>query len=81
MGEGLAVLVRGLTKIYRGNIIALDNVNLSIERGIIFSLLGKNGAGKTTFVRIAATQLMPTRGRSRFSDTMLSESRMRSGSV
>jgi len=62
MSKDQAVFVRGLTKTYRSNIIALDNVSLSIERGIIFSLLGKNGAGKTTFIRIVATQLMPTKG-------------------
>jgi len=62
MSEDRAVFVRGLTKIYGGSIVALDNVSLSIERCIIFSLLGKNGAVKTTSIRIVATQLMPTKG-------------------
>ena len=42
---------------------ALAEVNLVIPRSKIFTLLGKNGAGKTTFLRIAATQLMPSSGK------------------
>ena len=41
---------------------ALDNLNLSMREGEIFTLLGRNGAGKTTFLRIATTQLLPTSG-------------------
>ena len=41
----------------------MDELNLEIEVGRIFTLLGRNGAGKTTFLRIASTQLMPTSGR------------------
>jgi ABC-2 type transport system ATP-binding protein len=46
----------------RKNDPALDNLNLSIKEGEIFTLLGRNGAGKTTFLRIATTQLLPTSG-------------------
>src|SRR5712692_8119470 len=41
---------------------ALDNLNLKVDGGRIFTLLGRNGAGKTTFLRIATTQLLPTSG-------------------
>jgi ABC-2 type transport system ATP-binding protein len=41
---------------------ALDDFNLKVDQGKIFTLLGKNGAGKTTFLRIASTQLSPTSG-------------------
>jgi len=41
---------------------ALDRLNLSVKDGQIFTLLGRNGAGKTTFLRIATTQLLPTSG-------------------
>lgn len=51
-----------LTKRYRGGILALNRVSFRVERGTITSLLGRNGAGKTTFVRIASTQLTPTSG-------------------
>jgi len=60
-----AIAARGLTKEYKGSHgkRALDDVTLDIERGEIFGLIGRNGAGKTTFLRIAGTQLLPTSGR------------------
>jgi len=52
-----------VTKKYKGSVsFALNNITLNIEPGRIFTLLGRNGAGKTTFVRICATQLLPTSG-------------------
>jgi ABC-2 type transport system ATP-binding protein len=41
---------------------ALDDLSLEVPTGRVFGLIGRNGAGKTTFVRIAATQLAPTSG-------------------
>jgi ABC-2 type transport system ATP-binding protein len=46
----------------RGEVRALDDVSLSIEKGRLFAFLGRNGAGKTTFIKIAATLLLPTAG-------------------
>lgn len=52
-----------VTKKYKGSLsFAIKNISLDIESGRIFTLLGRNGAGKTTFVRICATQLLPTSG-------------------
>ena len=51
----------GLTKCY-GRIPALDNLNLELPRGRIIGLLGPNGSGKTTFIKIAAGLLTPTNG-------------------
>jgi ABC-2 type transport system ATP-binding protein len=52
-----------VTKKYKGSsIFAINNISLNIEPGRIFTLLGRNGAGKTTFVRICATQLLPSSG-------------------
>ncbi len=56
------IRVKDLVKVYSNGTVALRGISISIERGIIFSLLGRNGAGKTTFVRIVSTQLMPTHG-------------------
>jgi ABC-2 type transport system ATP-binding protein len=54
----------GLTKSYKGSKHpALNDISLCIDSNQIFTMLGRNGAGKTTFVRICATQLMPTSGR------------------
>ena len=59
-----AIEAVSLSKIYhRSKTQALSDITLTIRRGEIFTLLGRNGAGKTTFLRIAATQLMPTKGR------------------
>jgi ABC-2 type transport system ATP-binding protein len=53
----------GLVKFYKGKAEpALDNFSLSVDEGRIFTLLGRNGAGKTTFLRIASTQLSPSSG-------------------
>ena len=56
-----------LTKIYKlkgknMEIRALNDVNLSIEKGEIFGLLGPNGAGKTTLIQILTTITQPTSG-------------------
>jgi len=58
-----AIEAYNVSKIYKDtHVPALDNISLKIDKGKIFTLLGRNGAGKTTFVRICATQLLPTSG-------------------
>jgi ABC-2 type transport system ATP-binding protein len=51
----------GLTKKY-GDFVALDSLDLKLERGDLFGFIGPNGAGKTTTIRILATLLAPTWG-------------------
>jgi len=46
----------------RKELVALENVNLTVERGELFGLLGPNGAGKTTLIKILTTLLSPTSG-------------------
>jgi len=61
------VRTEGLTKVFydngRGEVLAVDDVDLRCERGEIFGLLGANGAGKTTALRMLSTVLQPSRGR------------------
>ncbi|GAA5509864.1 ABC transporter ATP-binding protein [Novipirellula caenicola] len=45
-----------------GNTIALDNINLEVPAGVVFALLGENGAGKTTMIRILTGFLKPDFG-------------------
>lgn len=59
--NNVSIKVKGLKKSYQGNEV-LNNVNFSIKRGTIFSLLGSNGAGKTTAVKILTTLIKPDDG-------------------
>ncbi len=47
-------------------VVAVNDVDLSIQQGDIFGLIGPNGAGKTTLLRMLATALEPTAGRALF---------------
>lgn len=52
---------RGLTKNY-GGLVALNNINLTVQSGRIIGLLGPNGSGKTTLIKIINGLLTPTSG-------------------
>ena len=52
---------KNLTKDY-GNVMALSDVNLTLESGRIVGLLGPNGSGKTTLIKLANGLLQPTSG-------------------
>lgn len=51
----------GLTKEYGKN-IAVNNVNMKIKKGDIYGFIGRNGAGKTTMIRMITGLVTPTRG-------------------
>ena len=51
---GLAVRLRGVTKIYDSGINALGPVDLDVKRGEFLSLLGPSGCGKSTALRLIA---------------------------
>ena len=46
-----------------GDVVAVDKISLAVPRGSVLGLLGVNGAGKTTMVRMLATVLKPDSGR------------------
>ena len=56
-----AVRAQGLVKRY-GEIVAVDEVDLSVARGDVFGFLGPNGAGKTTTLRMLLGLIRPTAG-------------------
>jgi ABC-2 type transport system ATP-binding protein len=57
-----AITVEGLTRRF-GSTVALAGVDLEVERASVCAVLGRNGAGKSTAVRILTTLLRPTAGR------------------
>jgi ABC-2 type transport system ATP-binding protein len=59
--QGPAIQVRGLTKSYK-KLEVLRGVDFDVARGSIFALLGSNGAGKTTVVKILSTLLRADAG-------------------
>jgi len=56
-----AVQTVGLTRTY-GAMVALNSLDLTVQRGDLFGFIGSNGAGKTTTLRILATFLAPSAG-------------------
>jgi ABC-2 type transport system ATP-binding protein len=59
--DNMAIRVHGLQKSYQ-QLQVLKGVDFDVARGSIFALLGSNGAGKTTIVRILTTLLKPSSG-------------------
>ncbi len=56
-----AIKIENLTKKYK-DVVAVNNLNLTIEEGTLFALLGINGAGKTTTIRCLCCLTKPTSG-------------------
>jgi ABC-2 type transport system ATP-binding protein len=64
VSDAAPVEARGLVKRY-GRIVAVDHVDLTVERGDVFGYLGPNGAGKTTSLRMLLGLIRPTAGTAR----------------
>ncbi|MBL8231224.1 MAG: ABC transporter ATP-binding protein [Bryobacterales bacterium] len=65
-----AIETHGLRKRYRSwwsgrEILAVDGIDIKVERGSTFGLLGPNGAGKTTFIKMLLSAVHPTDGEAR----------------
>ncbi|MBE6692788.1 MAG: ATP-binding cassette domain-containing protein [Ruminococcaceae bacterium] len=56
-----AIKIENLTKKYK-DVVAVDNLCLSVKKGELFSLLGVNGAGKTTTIKMLSCLTRPTGG-------------------
>lgn len=68
MNNDIAIKTEDLTKAYksfwgRRKILALDKLNIAIQKGEIFGLLGPNGSGKTTTLKLLLGLISPTEGR------------------
>ncbi len=56
-----AIQIEGLRKEY-GRVVAVDHVSFSVEPGELVALIGHNGAGKSTTIKVLTGQLLPTQG-------------------
>ena len=64
MNDGIVIETHALRKVF-GERVALEGLNLVVHRGEIFGLLGANGSGKTTTIRMLCGLLAPTSGEAR----------------
>jgi putative ABC transport system ATP-binding protein len=60
--EAPAVELRRVRKVYPGGVVAVDNVELTVERGELTAIVGPSGSGKSTLLHIIGTLDRPTEG-------------------
>lgn len=58
-----ALVIEDLVKRYKGDLLALDHISLTVKRGDFYALLGPNGAGKSTTIGIICSLINKTSGR------------------
>ena len=59
--SGIMLHIQGLTQQFKG-VLAVDHINMDLEKGRIYGLIGTNGAGKSTVVNMISGNLLPTAG-------------------
>lgn len=69
------IRMRRVTKIYKGNVYALEDVTLDIERGEFAFLVGPSGSGKTTFIKLLIRDEEPNSGQIYIADTNINQLR------
>ena len=57
-----AIKVNNIRKVYNKEIVAVDDVSFSVNKGELFGLIGPDGAGKTSIFRMLTTLLLPDGG-------------------
>ena len=65
MAQAHGIEAEGLVRTFKGDIHAVDGIDLRVEPGEIYGFLGPNGAGKSTTVHMLTTLLPPTSGTAR----------------
>ncbi len=78
----IVLQIEGLTKIYRSlfapvGVKAVDGLNLSVRRGETYSIVGPNGSGKTTTLKIILGLIFPTSGATRIFGESIGDLRVR----
>ena len=56
------IVLRNVSKVYPPNVVALDNVSLTIDTGEFVSIVGMSGTGKSTLVRLLIAEERPSQG-------------------
>lgn len=80
--DEIVLQIEGLTKVYRslltpGGVRAVDNLNLAIRRGETYSVVGPNGSGKTTTLKVILGLIFPTAGSARIFGRDINDLRVR----
>ncbi len=65
--SGIILETQNLSRHF-GALMAVDDVTLSFERGLVHAVLGPNGAGKTTLINLLSGEILPSSGSIRFKD-------------
>jgi ABC-2 type transport system ATP-binding protein len=60
--SAVIIEARSLTKIFSDGIVAVKDLDLTVKRGAVYGLIGRNGSGKTTILRLLLGLLQPDRG-------------------
>ncbi len=63
--SGAVIEANHLTRTFHGGVVAVNDLNLEVERGAVYGLVGRNGSGKTTTLRLLLGLLRPDRGAAR----------------
>lgn len=71
------ITLQNVSKKYEPDIVALDNVNLTIETGEFVSIVGMSGTGKSTLVRLLIAEERPTEGEIKVDDWIVNRIRRR----
>lgn len=71
MGKTVAIELKGITKTF-GDVVANNNVDLTVYRGEVLSILGENGSGKTTLMNMIAGIYFPDQGEIRIDGELVS---------
>jgi cell division transport system ATP-binding protein len=69
------IRMRRVTKVYKGNVYALEDVTVDIERGEFAFLVGPSGSGKSTFIKLLIKEEEPTGGQIYIADTNINQMR------
>ena len=67
------IRLAGVTKVFEPDIVALEDIYLSIDKGEFVYLVGTTGSGKTTLLRLISREYLPTRGQITISTSLTAD--------